>query len=300
MPVDIPTAEALAGSGIKTFESAAAPFEKAGGEGSSSEATSPLVPVGPGLPALPKKVILKIEGNDYIDFNELPPAKGKGRSVNQSLEGQFIIVQAADLMQSRKTIPDLATWSQCFALFTAVVAKKRPDRVPELMAYMSIITKASQKYKWPSWVIYDQTFVLIPRVMPASHGQRWIHRFMRSVSLVNPSAQKTGAAGVRVWTTRHRGVPSELQNAHGLMHLVQKRTQHHLPFARNTTVTTGTANSESSAATRTSAAGVGRLTQSPNARSQKAPNNLNNSQSYLSWVLLPATECLPMLSEHAD
>ena len=160
MPVDIPTAEVLAGSGIKTFESAAALFEKAGGEGSSSEATSPLVPVGPGLPALPKKVILKIEGNDYIDFNELPPVKGKGRSVNQSLEGQFIIVQAADLMQSRKTIPDLATWSQCFALFTAVVAKKRPDRVPELMAYMSIITKASQKYKWPSWVIYDQNFRL--------------------------------------------------------------------------------------------------------------------------------------------
>ena len=26
------------------------------------------------------------------------------------------------------------------------------------MAYMAIIAKSSQKYKWPSWVIYDQNF----------------------------------------------------------------------------------------------------------------------------------------------
>ena len=26
------------------------------------------------------------------------------------------------------------------------------------MAYASIIAKASQKYRWPSWIDYDQTF----------------------------------------------------------------------------------------------------------------------------------------------
>ncbi len=39
-----------------------------------------------------------------------------------------------------------------------MVARHTPERVPELMSYLAIITKASQKYKWPSWVIYDQNF----------------------------------------------------------------------------------------------------------------------------------------------
>lgn len=140
------------------------------GEDQSLDTATPLTPVGAGLSALPKKMIQKIEGKEYVDFNELPPAKGKGRSINQTLEGQIVVVQAAELMQARKTIPDLATWAQCFSLYTAVVAKKNPERVPELMAYQTIITKASQKYRWPSWVIYDQNFRLEAASNPA---QAW-------------------------------------------------------------------------------------------------------------------------------
>ena len=41
-------------------------------------------------------------------------------SYNHQLNGsqagpQIIVVQAAELMQARKIIPDLATWTQCFA-----------------------------------------------------------------------------------------------------------------------------------------------------------------------------------------
>ncbi len=100
----------------------------------------------------------KIEAEEFIDFGELPPAKGKGRPLGQAFKGQVVVVQAADLVQTRRLIPDLATWTQCFGLFMAVVARKRPDKVPELMAYLGIIAKASQKYKWPAWIIYDQNF----------------------------------------------------------------------------------------------------------------------------------------------
>ena len=75
-------------------------------------------------------------------------------------QGQVVVVQAADLIQSRKLVPDLATWMQCFGLFTAAVARKRPESIPDLMAYMTIIARASQKYRWPSWAIYDQNFRL--------------------------------------------------------------------------------------------------------------------------------------------
>ena len=96
-----------------------------------------------------------------VDFNELPPVKGTGRSMAQAVDGQVVVVVVApDLMQSRRLIPDLATWLQCFGLFTAAVARSKPERVPNLMAYMTIIARASQKYRWPGCVIYDQNFRL--------------------------------------------------------------------------------------------------------------------------------------------
>jgi hypothetical protein len=47
---------------------------------------------------------------------------------------------------------------ECFALYVAVVVIKLPERILELMAYQSTIAKVSQKYRWPSWIIYDQNF----------------------------------------------------------------------------------------------------------------------------------------------
>ena len=66
--------------------------------------------LGMGLPLLPKKLVDKILAGEYVDFAELPPARVKARAVPQALEGQIVVVQVADLLQSRRVIPDLATW----------------------------------------------------------------------------------------------------------------------------------------------------------------------------------------------
>ena len=94
----------------------------------------------------------------YIDFSELPPAKGRTRPLPSQEEGHVIVVRAEDLSGSRKMIPNLATWLQCFALYMVVVTDKEPDRTSNLLAYMVTIAKASVKYSWPSWVVYDQNF----------------------------------------------------------------------------------------------------------------------------------------------
>lgn len=173
MSLELPNAEELRSAGIQQFGSsgvgAEGPTETdcslslirapdaADAEG-SMEAAQPMICLGSGLPALSKKLVAKILANEYIDFSELPPAKGKSRTMPQSLEGQVIVVQAADLLQARRIIPDLATWLQCFALYVATLASKYPKKVPELMAYQTMIARASQKYRWPSWVVYDQNF----------------------------------------------------------------------------------------------------------------------------------------------
>ena len=105
--------------------------------GTSSQATpaaSSLVTIGPGLPALPKKIVEKMLSGVYVEFAELPPAKGKGWSTPQVAEGQIVIMQAADMLPNKKAIPDLATWLQCFRLHVAVIASRQPNQVPDLMA----------------------------------------------------------------------------------------------------------------------------------------------------------------------
>ena len=69
-----------------------------------------------------------------------------------------MVVQAADLMEHRKLIPDFATWEQCFNIYAAVIISKEPERAKNLLAYMSLITKCSLKFEWPSLAVYDLNF----------------------------------------------------------------------------------------------------------------------------------------------
>ena len=119
----MPSEEELAGVAVQPTGSVTPPVsstqtlglgEAGWSSGDQAAKVGPLVPTGAGLPALPKKLILKIRANEYIDFADLPPAKGKMRAIPQGLEGQVIVVQAEHL-QTKKLIPDLSTWMQCFA-----------------------------------------------------------------------------------------------------------------------------------------------------------------------------------------
>ena len=80
-------------------------------------AASAMIATGEGLPALPKKWAKKIQAEEFVDFAELPPAKGKVRGTPSSLDSQIVVVQAVDLVESRKLIPDFTTWVQCFSIY---------------------------------------------------------------------------------------------------------------------------------------------------------------------------------------
>ena len=68
------------------------------------------------------------------------------------------MVQAADLAQSRRMIPDYPTWAQCFALYVAVVTSQDKGRIADMMAYQATVAKCALKYKWPLWLVYDANF----------------------------------------------------------------------------------------------------------------------------------------------
>ena len=169
---ELPKEKDLLGAGVLTFETAGGQAQEQsaqeqiskllstleGGEANGDAAPhTPLLSMGAGLSAIPKKLVAKILSNEYVDFTEFPPAKGKGRPMPHSFEGQIIVVQAADLIQSRKIIPDLATWVQCFSLYVATLATKSLGRIPDLMAYQTSIAKASQKYRCPAGLCMTKT-----------------------------------------------------------------------------------------------------------------------------------------------
>ena len=118
---------------------------------------NPQVSLGYGIPSILPKTRDHILAREYIDFIDLPPAKGKTSPLSlPASEGNIIMVNAFDLMQQKKLIPDIGTWVQCFTIFAGVICFQSPGRLPDHLGYLYQITRASQRYKWPAWVIFHQ------------------------------------------------------------------------------------------------------------------------------------------------
>ena len=126
------------------------------------------ISLGRGIPTLQRKVVDRILNWEYIDFNDLPPARGNTK-LSPTVPPNVVLIQSAEAMSGqRKLIPDLTTWMQCFSIYTSVLATKHVEYIPELLAYSRDIIRASRQFKWPSWVIYDATY----RRHMAETGQR--------------------------------------------------------------------------------------------------------------------------------
>ena len=63
-----------------------------------SGATGTVV-VAPGIPAIKKWLAESILAGECIDLAELPPAKGQGKNLSGPLEGQVVLLHAADYFQ---------------------------------------------------------------------------------------------------------------------------------------------------------------------------------------------------------
>ena len=49
---------------------------------------------------------------------------------------------------------------QRFSIYIAIIARKHPDRVPDLLGYQSLIIDSSIQYEGDSWIGYDRRFRL--------------------------------------------------------------------------------------------------------------------------------------------
>ena len=133
-------------------------LNSSGDNAAVSHIQNSMIPIGESLPALPRNLLQKIWANDYIDFTELPPAKGSPTSMPHFMEGRVLLVQWQELENHKKAIPDFATWAQCYAAYTAAILQHQPHRAADLMAYLVETANNAKRYRWPSWLVYDQNF----------------------------------------------------------------------------------------------------------------------------------------------
>jgi len=61
-------------------------------------------------------------------------------------------------LQVQEDIKDIVTWSQCFIVYMAVLAKAELEYSTELAAYILTITTAAQDYEHPAWEWYDRAY----------------------------------------------------------------------------------------------------------------------------------------------
>ena len=151
----MPPASVLASLGLNSLSQMGAPILST--TASTPNAQTSIL-VAPGLPSLKKSLVDSIWAEEFIDMTELPPAKGKIPALSTHLEGQVVLMQMSDYVHSKRLIPDFGTGVQCFMTYTAVLLAKHPGRATSLLLYAGNIAQLSQRWRWPSWVVYDNAF----------------------------------------------------------------------------------------------------------------------------------------------
>ena len=115
----------------------------------STEAIS----VGPCSPPVPKKLAERIWKKEFIDFRDLLPSQ-----LGAPEPTVFDLFGKTDKARPKKQISTIQEWVICFNTYSAIILMREPERTADLLAYCSIIIKASIDYDDMPWLDYDTHF----------------------------------------------------------------------------------------------------------------------------------------------
>jgi len=105
--------------------------------------------VGEGLPSVPERLAARIRRGEFIEMCELIPEYWLAKEEDGTSKAE---------RQRPRRVLDIFTWVQSFTIYVSVRAAHDPSLIPELMAYMYMIVRASQDFGGTGWVNYDTVF----------------------------------------------------------------------------------------------------------------------------------------------
>ena len=101
--------------------------------------------IGTAIPPVSPRLVEKIESGAFVEMADLVPQR---LGFEETLRPR----------QKCQTITKICEWLQAFAVYVSIIAKKQPDRVPDLMGYQVLMLEASNEYKNDCWLAYDRRF----------------------------------------------------------------------------------------------------------------------------------------------
>ena len=109
--------------------------------------------LGEGLPPVPAKLVAKILKGEFVDMVEL-------LCDNMEAECRRPHTSNGDPPSgsSRREVPDLLSWIQCFGVYAAVVISKHPAKTKQLLAYQTMIVREARRCGGKGWLAYDSMF----------------------------------------------------------------------------------------------------------------------------------------------
>ena len=96
---------------------------------------------------MPGKLVQKIQRGDYVDIAELLRDNMELECRKASCES----TPALSIQPSRREVPELISWVQCFSVYAAVVTAKHPDRILQLLAYQTMVVREVRRCRGQGW-----------------------------------------------------------------------------------------------------------------------------------------------------
>ena len=122
------------------------------GAAAAATGSTEAIVVSVNLPPVPGKLAEKIWRKEFIELDALLPSRlGAAEPTLQDLV-------CGERKKEKKGIATIQEWVGCFNSFMAVVLVKEPSRAKDLLAYSSLIVKASSEYEKEAWLGYDRLF----------------------------------------------------------------------------------------------------------------------------------------------
>ena len=121
--------------------------------GSSVKSATPFI-MGASLPPIPAKLVTKIQKREFVEIAELlrDNIEAERRRTKDGGTGGYTS------SQSRREVPDILSWIQCFGTYACIVAAVQPEKTQQLLAYQTMVLREARGCGGTGWQAYDTMF----------------------------------------------------------------------------------------------------------------------------------------------
>lgn len=123
--------------------------------GSGAKSEVPFM-LGESLPPIPAKLVAKIQKGEFVDMAELLRDNieaDRRRTRDGSAPGP-----SGQQAQSRREVPDILSWIQCFGVYSCIVAAAHPEKMQQLLVYQTMVVREARRCGGTGWQAYDTMF----------------------------------------------------------------------------------------------------------------------------------------------